>query len=108
MKQQESFTSSRLSAVKGDAKFTTRAQIVKLQSAQEIQKISLKINDAKRSKQLSLGWTPYSLTSIVKMKKSFWNIENLRTRLELNRENEANLNFGRSGFLTESSLIIHR
>ena len=82
--------------MKGDAKFTTRAQIVKLQSAQEIQKISLKINDAKRSKQLrsvTVYYTTRTSIPIVELKNSRWFWLKARTvELEQN-QSEVNLTF---------------
>ena len=61
--------------LKSDAKFTTRAQIVKLQTGHEIEKISLKINDAKRSKQLrsvTIYYTTRTSIPIIELKNCQW------------------------------------
>lgn len=73
--QQDNFTTSRITTIKSDAKFTTRAQIWKLQTGHEIQKINLKINDAKRSKQLrsvTVYYTTRTSIPIIELKNSPW------------------------------------
>ena len=73
--QQDNFTTCRLQSVKSDSKFTTKAQIIKLQAGYEIQKINLKINDAKRSKQLrsvTVYYTTRTAIPIIELKNAPW------------------------------------
>ena len=58
-------------------KFTTRAQVYKLPSGQEIERVSLKITDSKRSKQIQSVTIYYtSRTSVpiieLKNKREYW------------------------------------
>ena len=76
--QKETYSSQRLSTSKRDCcKFTTRAQVYKLPSGQEIERVSLKITDSKRSKQINSITIYYtSRTSVpiieLKNKREYW------------------------------------
>ena len=88
--QKETYTSSRLSTSKRDScKFTTRAQVYKLQNGQEIDRINLKITDSKRSKQINsitIYYTSRTSVPIIELKDMVISQKNTHRKLTGNED----------------------